>query len=329
MNNINFHFTKSDIVFYTVMLFNDENKKGSLNGLTGSHLLKMKKHVNMCDLLCLSLNKFGYKHRIFTNSIQKFKELSLIYSQYDEIFHLDLSDKIDNSISFYLSMHKMEVSGLINNKNEYAIILDNDCVMLNDLPENYLNAINSGFGSVYEITNQVIPAFGLDNIMSDVTILNKNSNLGIWFGGEIFGGLSKHFQLLYESFLIYINKLNLSSPAMNHCSDENLYTNFIQEQMRSGMSFYNLGSAKVFARFWSCPTLHFPEHWNAICGSSILHLPGDKDFLSKYYTGNKTNFDSLDFISNYKKYLLDKGYQFDIEFFKSRKKRWFTDILKY
>lgn len=322
-------FSKSNIVFYTVMMFNEEGKYTSLNGLSGTYLEKLTKHVNMCDLLCTSLSEFGYKHRIFTNSINQFRALSSKNEIYDQINHLDLSEQIDNSIAFYLAMHKLVILEKIKNNDEYSIIIDHDCVMINDLPLNYLNAINEGISTIYQITNQVLPAYGLKNIMNDVVCLNAKSNLGLWFGGEIFGGRSMFFKDFNFSFSQSIKKLNSNIEKLNHCGDENILTNFIQEQMLAGRVFFDVGQAKIFSRFWSCTTLHFPEHWSAICNSSILHLPGDKDFLSRYYKINKVNFNSSDFISNYKKYLFDKGYQLDIDFFHTRKSRWFTNIITW
>lgn len=319
--------SKYNVVFYSVMMFDFEQEGGSLNGLSGTFKEKISKHVNMCDLLCMSLKNFGYKHRVFTNSIKVFTELSCRIEIYDGVFHLDLSHKIDKSIPFYLAMHKLELSGLIKSNEEYSIILDNDCVMVNDLPVNYINAMNAGMASVYQITEQVTPAYGIKKVMSDVLAINGNSNLGLWFGGEIFGGLSSHFQLLNNSYCQLVEKFNYNISKFNHCGDENILTNFIQEQMLGNNSFFDLGQTKVISRFWSCKTMHFPTHWKTVAESSLLHLPGDKDFLSNYVLKTKYCFEPDHFRRSYQEYLNKKGYLIDVDFFSLKKKSLFERLL--
>ena len=315
------------ILFYTLMLFDHKNKSSGYNGLSFSYKENIQIYVNQCLLLNLSLKHFGYSLKIVTNDISFLINLSNGQLGDSDLLYLQLSDSIPLESNFYLSFHKFELIKYLASKNvdHYVIIVDSDIICLSPLPLNMINIINKGILTYYDISDQHIPAFGLKKVVNDVMLIDQNSDLGIWSGGEYFGADINGLKLvcsLYEQYIsIYFKNYNY----FNQKSDENIFSLSIQLLIGKMIPIYDVSKIFVINRFWSVKTLHVSDLWLKSKTSSLLHLPADKSFLSSYYFKYKSNYSPEHFLSKYEKYLISKR-NFNIKLenyliFKSNKAR--------
>jgi hypothetical protein len=141
---------------------------------------------------------------------------------------------------------------------------------------------------------------GRDKILETKTILDEEfSSIGLWAGGEIIGGNSDYFEKLYGEVEKIKGKYFETYSLLFHQGDETIVSLAVEKLMRT-MYICDIGRFGGIVRYWSLPILHTQLRFKAFKRVFLLHLPGDKKYLSKVklFDGNM--------LKRYKAYLYIK-----------------------
>ena len=253
-------------------------------------------YINCCKILHNSLKKFGFKLVILTN------QPNVIIEQENSlnVENVDFKLNVPENIRFFSAHYKIEVFKYLSlYGDDYSVLLDNDVVCVNNIPENMEKIIQEKIPVYYDITDQVYPAYGRKKIIEDKTRIMGIKSLGNWAGGELIGGSKIFFEVIYNKCIDYWDKYFDNINDFHHQGDEMLTSCAIEKYILDKNVIVNAGSIGFIGRYWSVKTLHIGKIFEAYFDNFLLHLPADKAYLAKYNSENN-------FMENYKSYLHNK-----------------------
>lgn len=288
--------TKKDCVFYTMLFIANEDitKNVSENGSVG-----IKEYINCCKLLFYSLKKYGFKLVVLSNLPEFITRIAPELS----VEKVDFTINIPSGIKFYAAHHKIDVFKYLSVSGaDYSILIDNDVVCINDIPENFEAILHNELPIYYDITDQVYPAYGRNKIINDKEKLMKCPSVGNWAGGELIGGTRSFFGEIYNSCMAYLPCYVDNISQLFHNGDEMLTSCAIEKYLLQGHLVFNFGSIGGIARHWSVKTLHKSKPFAALKDCFLLHLPADKKYLASHSLNNCDTF-----LKNYSTYLKRKS----------------------
>jgi len=283
-----------DCTFYTMLYIKN---KDTISNMAENGSVTVLGYINCCKVLHDSLKKIGYKLIILTNEpgIISEKEPSLAVCMVN--FELNIPE----GIRFYSAHYKIEVFRFLSlHGDNYSILLDNDVVCINNMPENMEEIIKINMPIYYDTTDQCYPAYGRRTLIEDKTAVMEEESIGNWAGGEFIGGNRQFFDVIYKSCMNYWDAYIKNTSRLHHIGDEMLTSCAIEKYILEGNRIFNIGSIGCIGRYWSVKTLHIGKPFEALLDNFLLHLPADKEYLAKYnYGGN--------FIKDYQKYIKNKN----------------------
>jgi hypothetical protein len=268
--------------FYTLLYIDTERVAGSVNGIKGDFEKQIKTYIRCCEALAKSLT-------FFTSS-----ELTVLTNQKDyiernsaglSVVEIPFSLKIPRDVEFYSAHYKIDVINYFKSRDdmgEYAILIDNDVLCLNPIPQNLQNCIENNIPVFYNVTSQRYPAWGRERLIKDKEILmSGESSLGIWAGGELIGGDHSFFEALADEIKQRQEVYFENYKSFHHQGDEVLVSVAIESLLRKGVYLCDVGSFGGISRFWSQPTRHVQNRWKAFESNFLIHLPADKMYISQ------------------------------------------------
>ena len=268
--------------FYTLIYVDAERKLASVNGVKGDFEQQINTYIRCSEVLARSLAFSASKELVvLTNSKDYIEHRSTWLS----IVEIPFSLKIPRDIDFYSAHYKIDVINYFKSKDdqdEYAILIDNDVLCLNPIPQNLLNCIDNNIPVYYNVTSQRYPAYGRERLIRDKEILMRgDSSLGIWAGGEFIGGDHSFYGQLSDEIKqrqeVYFEKYK----SFHHQGDEVLVSVAIESLLRKGIYICDVGSFGGISRYWSQPTRHVQNRWKAFESNFMIHLPADKEYISR------------------------------------------------
>lgn len=174
-------------------------------------------------------------------------------------------------------------------------------VCINDFPACLHNIIKAGIPLCYDISDQVIPAYGHDVIIRDISTINKLESEGRWAGGEFISGTPELFNKLVSEIDVIYDDYVTNIHSLHHVGDEAVVSAAIEKMKRKGIYIADAGNIFIVGRFWNANVLHPQKPFAYYKNCFLLHLPADKKFISKLA---KLEVGELaDFISVYEKNL--------------------------
>lgn len=279
--------------FYTMLYIKE--KDVSLN-MAENDFLTISGYISCCKTLNESLKKIGHKLTVLTN------DPDIINKQEPDLCvkKVDFELIIPQNIKFYSAHHKIDIFKYLSlYGNNYSILLDNDVICINNIPENIIKMVNKNIPIYYDVTDQCYPAYGRSRIINDKTLVMDSESIGNWAGGEFIGGDKLFFEKIYEYCINYLSNYLSNLSKLHHQGDEMLVSCAIEKYFLNGNPIINIGTMGIIGRYWSVKTLHIGKPFEALLDNMFLHLPADKKYLSKYEENN-------DFTTVYKKYLKNK-----------------------
>ena len=278
--------------FYTVLFIKDDdfNRIVSENGFSN-----VRDYIRCCAALNNSLMNFGYKITVLTNRPE-------IIAQVDRSLNVEkipFSLNVPGDIKFFAAHHKIDAFGFLAQKNnQYSILLDNDIICINDMPENLFSVMRQNIPVYYDITDQTYPAYGRKRIIDDKSLLMGEDSAGIWAGGEFIAGDALFWNDIYQLCMKYWDVYAKNYKSLHHQGDEMLLSCAIEKYQKNN-NIINAACFGAVARHWSVKTLHFAKPLDALYDIFLIHLPNDKLFFA--------NYKNKDFKREYKKYLRHKN----------------------
>ena len=242
-------------------------------------------------LLAKSLNEKNLKFILLTNNKITLEKMNT-YDFKVNIEEISFNTEIIKQGHFSSCHYRLDIFNYLSNKDGYSVLVDLDVVAINNLQKNIYNLIESdNVAFVNDITNNVIPAYGLEKIQRNLDlVLGEKSQLR-WYGGDIFFGDSSFFKQLYNTVIFTYNNYKKNFNILKDQTDELFISAGIELlKKNTKIKILNTREYGVLDRFWSVNTKHKQEKFDDIKNNFLLHFPADKIFLSrfalKHYTSN-------------------------------------------
>ncbi len=227
-----------------------------------------------------SLRLANIQLSIITNDKEFLKQLTIIDQSLD-LVELEFTLEVPEEIKFYSAHYKIETYKYLSTlKDQYVGLVDSDITCINNKNRALLNIIAQKLPLYYDITDQMVPAFGIDRIINDKQKISGNPSIGLWAGGEFLSGTPSFFDELYKTIDETKKNYFAHYRSLFHEGDEMLTSIAIEEMLSRGYPVYDAGNLGVITRYWSINTRHPQKPFNAFKKCLLLHLPADKKFLS-------------------------------------------------
>jgi hypothetical protein len=269
-----------DLTLYG-MLYLDESDNININIKIKNFKSKIDLYLRNAVTLSKSLKDRGVNFVLITNNLLAIEQ-NKNYSRLDlQVEEISFTTHVPPGIKFYSAHFKLDVLRyLASLPSAYVGLCDLDMICINSIPECLMTQIAEKKPLFYDISEQVIPAYGKEKITRDIECILGDKSCGKWYGGEFIAGTPDFFFMLtheinqiYDQYIANIDKIH-------HVGDEAITTAALEKMQQNGIKITDAGKLKIVGRFWSIKVLHEqkPFDWYKDC--FLLHLPADKKFLA-------------------------------------------------
>ncbi|QYO67291.1 hypothetical protein [Leptolyngbya sp. 7M] len=267
---------------------------------------KRKFYLKSAVNLSRSLQKRGVSFTLVTNNRQEIEDDldQLGYSDFLKVECIDFQTTVPDGLFYYSTHFKLDVFHYFASlKNEqYVGLVDLDMIAVNDVPTCLRNLAQAGIPLCYDVSDQLIPAFGHDLILRDMQRLSPDICAGRWYGGELIFGPPSFFAALSDRAVPIYERYVQLVDELFHKGDEMITSVALEQLQRDGIYVADAGSLGIVGRFFSVPTVKHPQKsFKYFENCFLLHLPVDKDFLAKVEPEQAENRET--FLKQYKSYL--------------------------
>jgi hypothetical protein len=258
--------------------------------------------------LSYSLNREGISFVLLTNDKNRIDEVIKRWQLSDslEIKEIDFPLRVVTGLKFYSSHYKINVLQYLASlePESYIGYIDLDVIAINSMPESLTNIAQEKIPLCYDISDQVIPAYGHEVILRDMKRISPLVFEGRWTGGELIMGTPAFFASVSQEtekiFNIYLNIVK----ELHHQGNETSISVALEILRRRGMYIADAGTLGIVGRYWGVPVKHPQRALAYFEKCFLLHLPADKEFLSSLSPEEAVNGDCI--INKYREYLQQK-----------------------
>ena len=275
----------SDLQFNTLLFLTNQPSVNTRR--TGSAM--QRSYVRQTLALARSLDSLGKKLRVFTNDRTSLLDMASsespsathLYSVQEVCFPSD----VPATIPFFAAHHKLFLFSVFAQEARYNCLLDTD-VVANHAKRSLIQLLEENpqvDGWVYDISDQVFPAYGTTKVQDDL-----RRELGVqhpfprWYGGEFIIGNARLFSYLHEECLRQLGKYMEASARLHHTSDESIVSAALNNNYQN-LILADAGASGLVVRHWASKTLHVKRSPSVLNQSLFWHLPNSKDALALYY----------------------------------------------
>lgn len=289
----------TNLKFYS-LLHLDEKEVAARNFYSNDFQEQIKTYLNMASTLSSSLKAKGLDFVLLTNQKSKIEHCLGSNRGHLNIEEIKCSLKIPEGIHFYSAHFKLDAFRHLAEKDSYSVFCDLDMICINDIPRSLLFYAKHSIPMWYDISDQVIPAFGSDAVIRDLETILGTESEGRWSGGEFIAGEAEFFARLVEKIDSIFKDYITNISSFHHVSDEPPTSAALEQLRRENLYIADAGKLGIIGRFWSIAPLHPQKPFDYYKGCFLLHLPADKKFLSKLSTFSvDTTWNKESFIRRY------------------------------
>lgn len=270
--------------FYSLLYISDKDSNPNLK--SKNKFEKFKIYLENAMFLNNSLTEKNLNFILITNNI---KFLKKNYDTKDlKIKEIKFRKTVKKNITFYSSHFKIDLYKYLSNLKTYSCCLDVDCVAINKPKKIFFKNIKKKKLILYNMTKNIIDSYGFEKVSRSLEILtNKKILKPKWFGGEFVAGPPNFFKLLHDQVLQIEKNYYKNINSFFHLGDEMLMNgalnllilNYKLERYEDASKF------NFVKRFWSSnesKKVNIKKYMN----NFLLHLPGDKKYISYCYKAN-------------------------------------------
>ncbi|MBD1846784.1 hypothetical protein H6F89_25930 [Cyanobacteria bacterium FACHB-63] len=270
--------------FYGLLHF-AENETSAVNCAVTSFNEQILIYLRNAISLSRSLRSRGISFIVLTNQKQEIERLLEQIGQPGilEIQELCFNMQLPHGLSFFSSHFKLEVYQYLASLDpqSYSLLIDLDVIAVNPLPRCFDYIVEHQVPLYYDISDQMIPAYSHDRLLTDIQKLMPNPSEGRWCGGEFIAGSPDFFSTLSTEVQKILDTYISQIDVLYHQGDE-LVTSVALEKMRQqGYVMADAGTLGIVWRYWSTPPLHPQKNLDYMKSCFLLHLPTDKKFLAE------------------------------------------------
>jgi hypothetical protein len=254
-------------------------------------------------LLANALAAAGCDFTLLTNDPARLRALDArAYQSGIALREIEFSTSVPRAARYFSAHFKIDVFRWFARlpAEIYAVLIDLDSVALRAPPQALVAAADARLPLVYDISDQVTPAYGEDRIESDLAVLNGPVPVARWYAGEFIAGPPAFFARLAGEIAALWDGYSRNIDLFHHQGDEMLTSAALCRMVAAGVPVLDAGPVAIVGRYWSVPHLHpqKPLAWFERC--FLVHLPCDKVFLAR--RANE-RFDAARFRRSYRRHL--------------------------
>lgn len=230
-----------------------------------------------------SLQARNIEFTLLTNSKVAIDEQIISLQATLDVVEIPFITDVPSGVRFFSAHFKVDAFRYLATLSEnYVGLCDLDMVCLNNIPLVLKNIIESSTPIFYDISDQVIPVFGHEVLVKDLSVLTGLKSEGRWAGGEMIAGPPNFFaelvKVINDIWPIYENNVH----KLHHVGDEAVVSAALEIMRKNGHYISDAGSLGIVGRFWSGTVQHQQRPFSYFFNRCfILHLPSDKRFLSR------------------------------------------------
>ena len=245
-----------------------------------------RSYVRQTLALARSLDGLGKTLRIFTNDRKSFLDIASSEGPSAPPFTVQeicFPPDIPATIRFFAAHHKLFLFSVFAREAHFNCLLDTDMVA-NQAKRSLIQLLEENVrvdGWVYDISDQVFPAFGTTAVQDDLRELGVQHPFPRWYGGEFIIGNARLFSYLHEECVRQLGKYIEASSRLRQISDEGLVSAALNNNYQN-LTLADAGASGLVVRHWACKTLHVKRPPSVLNESLFWHLPNSKDALALY-----------------------------------------------
>jgi hypothetical protein len=171
---------------------------------------------------------------------------------------------------------------------------------LTAVPDCIVKNVRGGIPMCYDISDQVIPAYGRYIVTRDLESVSGLESEGRWSGGEFLTGTPGFFSVLMEEidrvYPRYLERIG----SLFHVGDEIVVSAALERVRKNGTYVADAGTLGIVGRFWNADLAHPQKPFDYFQRCFLVHLPADKEFLA--YIATK-DLSGISFAKEYTAYL--------------------------
>jgi hypothetical protein len=257
----------------------------AVNSKARNYKEKMLEYLGNAKTLYLSLAEVGVPLVLLTNNAEEIEKIMpWPATAMPNIRRINFESDIPTKVGFYSAHRKWDVFRYLGSVEEdaYLVLLDLDVTVGRGFSDSFRFCAEKGIPLVYDITDQVVPAYGSGRILADLKAISPVFGSVRWYGGEYFSGKPVFFSEMYRSVEVFRASYLERASLLHHNGDEFVSTMAIETLKKEGWRIDDGGTLGVIGRYWSARCKHHQRsfaHFADFC--SLLHLPADKGFLAK------------------------------------------------
>lgn len=238
--------------------------------------------------LARSLESLGKTLRVFTNDRRTLLEImssengsaTFPYTVEELCFPTNLPC----TIRFFAAHHKLFLFSVFAREAHCNCLLDTD-IVANHAKRSLIQLLEENprvDAWVYDISDQVFPAFGTTAVQDDLRrVMRVQHPFPRWYGGEFIIGNDRLFNYLHEECLRQLGSYIETSARLHMSSDECLVSAALNNNYQN-LILADAGASGLVVRHWASKTRHVKKPPSVLRHSLFWHLPNAKDALALY-----------------------------------------------
>jgi hypothetical protein len=247
-----------------------------------------RSYVHQALALARSLESLGKTLRILTNDRKVLLEIMSSENHSASVpcavQEVRFPTNLPCTIRFFAAHHKLFLFSVFAQETHYNCLLDTD-VVANHAKRSLIQLLEENprvDGWVYDISDQVFPAFGTAAVQDDL-----RRNMGVehpfprWYGGEFIIGNARLFNYLHEECSRHLATYIETSSRLHMSSDECLVSAALNSNHQN-LILADAGASGLVVRHWASKTRHVKKPPSVLSHSLFWHLPNAKDALALY-----------------------------------------------
>jgi hypothetical protein len=192
---------------------------------------------------------------------------------------------IPPTIRFFASHHRIFLYSVFAQETHYNCLLDTD-IVANYAKRSLIQVLEENprvDGWVYDISDQVFPAFGTTAVQDDL-----RRRMGVqhpfprWYGGEFRIGNARLFSYLHEECQRQLGNYIETSAGLHMIGEEGLVSAALNNNYQN-LILADAGASGLVVRHWASKTQHVKKPPSVLSESLFWHLPNAKDALALYF----------------------------------------------
>jgi hypothetical protein len=264
------------------LLHLDDKQQSAMNFQPRDFAEQLLTYVRNAINLSNSLQSQGVSFTLLTNKKNVIYECMQSEQRDFQVKEIPFITEVPSGTKFYSAHFKLDAFRYLSTlSGNYVGLCDLDMVCINDYPLCLNNIVNAGLPLSYDISDQVIPAYGHAIIIKDLKLIHGLESEGRWYGGEFISGTQEFFARLVEEIEEVYASYIANIPSMHAVNDEAFTSAALELLRRKGVCIGDAGTLGIVGRFWNAAILHPQKPFDYYRKCFLLHLPADKRFLAE------------------------------------------------